>query len=48
MSNNKGEEEEIRKENREGFSIREKRVVKRVAVTHEVFTAWKLEYIKLC
>lgn len=40
MSNIKRDGEKIRKENREGFSIREKRMVKRVA--------WKLEYIKLC
>lgn len=40
MPNIKRDGEKIRKENREGFSIREKRMVKRVA--------WKLEYIKLC
>lgn len=40
MSNIKRDREKIRKENREGSSIREKRMVKRVA--------WKLEYIKLC
>lgn len=40
MSNIKRDGEKIRKENREGSSIREKRMVKRVA--------WKLEYIKLC
>lgn len=40
MPNIKRDGEKIRKENREGSSIREKRMVKRVA--------WKLEYIKLC